>query len=61
MKCSKKIYVACAVAALLGLTACKSPQRRQPPVVSEPTNTVVEAACDQPGRRDENGRPIPQC
>lgn len=44
-------------AAFVSLSACASEPKKR----AEPVTPTAPRDCDQPGQRDETGRPIPQC
>lgn len=50
-----KIFSAAAVLAILSGCASEAPKPAEPPTTSAPRD------CDQPGQRDDQGRPIPLC
>ena len=56
MPCNLNKYVF-AVIALVSLSACAS----EPKKPAEPVTPTAPRDCDQPGQRDDTGRPIPQC
>lgn len=54
---NKTLIALCFMAALVALAACRTPPK---PAHSNPP-PPQSLDCDQPGRRDDTGRPIPQC
>jgi hypothetical protein len=51
---SKYVFVA---VALVSLSACAS----EPKKPADPVTPTAPRDCDQPGQRDDTGRPINQC
>ena len=56
-----KIAIILPLACIAFLSACNSNDKPVAPPAQVTNEITGELECDQPGRRDDQGRPIPQC